>query len=61
VLATGQAALVATVVFMGWIYWRAAVKEEAKFAASPLAEDYRRYAARAGRFVPTPWRRQDGP
>ena len=61
VLATGQWVLVATVAFMGWIYWRAAVKEEAKFAASPLGEEYRRYAARAGRFVPTPWRRQGGP
>lgn len=61
VLATGQWVLLATVAFMGWIYWRAAVKEEAKFAASPLAEAYRGYAARAGRFVPTPWRRQAGP
>lgn len=61
VLATGLWALLATVAFMGWIYWRAAVKEEAKFAASPLGEEYRRYAARAGRFVPTPWRRQGGP
>ena len=60
VLATGRAALAATVAFMGWIYWRAAVKEEAKFAASPLGAEYRRYAARAGRFVPTPWRRRDG-
>jgi len=60
-LATGQWALLATVALMGWIYRRAAVKEEAKFTASPLAEEYRRYALRAGRFVPTPWRRLDGP
>jgi len=57
VFATGQWLLLITVVAMGWIYWRAALAEEAKFAASPLAEAYRAYAARAGRFLPTPWRR----
>ncbi len=57
VLATGQWALLLTVAVMGWIYWSAAVREEAKFAASPLADEYRRYARRAGRFLPTPWRR----
>ncbi|MBL8704257.1 MAG: isoprenylcysteine carboxylmethyltransferase family protein [Rhodospirillales bacterium] len=61
VAATGQWLLLATVLAMGWIYRRAALAEEAKFAASPLAEAYRQYMTRAGRFVPTPWRRQGGP
>lgn len=51
-LATGQWWLGLTVLGMAWIYQRAATAEEAKFAASALAEDYRRYAGRAGRFLP---------
>jgi protein-S-isoprenylcysteine O-methyltransferase Ste14 len=43
---------------MGWIYRRAAVAEEAKFAASPLAEAYQRYAAATGRFLPRLWPRR---
>jgi len=52
VLATGQWVLLATVVLMGWIYHRAALREEAKFAASPLAGAYARYAASTGRYMP---------
>jgi protein-S-isoprenylcysteine O-methyltransferase Ste14 len=33
-------------------YWIAANDEEAKFAKTAMAEDYRRYAARTGRFLP---------
>lgn len=51
-LATGQALLIPTAVGMGWIYHRAAVKEEKKFAASPLAEEYLHYTDRTGRFFP---------
>lgn len=35
-----------------WNYWRAARREEAAFAASPVAEAYRAYAARVGMFFP---------
>ena len=52
VLASGWSALLITVLAMGWLYRRAALAEEAKFAASPLASDYARYAARAGRYLP---------
>ena len=51
-LAAGQPILIATILGMGWLYHRAALAEEAKFAASPLAADYARYAARAGRYLP---------
>jgi protein-S-isoprenylcysteine O-methyltransferase Ste14 len=54
VLATGQWLLLATVALMAWIYHRAALKEEAKFAASPMAEAYARYAATTGRYLPRP-------
>ena len=52
VLATGQWMLGLSVVVMGWIYHRAALAEEAKFAASPLAAPYAAYAARTGRYLP---------
>jgi protein-S-isoprenylcysteine O-methyltransferase Ste14 len=52
VLATGQWWLALSVVAMGWIYHRAALAEEAKFAASPLADAYAAYAARTGRYLP---------
>lgn len=51
-LASGQPWLLVTVAGMGALYVRAARLEEAKFAASPLAEAYRRYARRAGMFWP---------
>lgn len=57
-LASGCWPLAATIAIMGWIYRRAAVAEEAKFAASPLAEAYRRYAAATGRFLPRLWPRR---
>lgn len=50
--ATGQVLLVPTVLVMGWLYHRAAVKEEGKFAASPLAGEYALYARRTGRYMP---------
>ena len=52
VLATGEPLLILTVLGMGWLYHRAALAEEAKFAASPLAGEYARYAARTKRYVP---------
>lgn len=52
VVATGFWPLLATVAAMAWIYHRAALMEEAKFAASPLAEAYARYAAGTGRYLP---------
>ncbi len=52
VLATGRPALLATVLGMGWIYHRAALVEEAKFAASPLAGEYAGYMRRTGRYFP---------
>ena len=57
-LASGGGLAAATVAVMGWIYRRAAVAEEAKFAASPLAEAYQRYAAATGRFLPRLWPRR---
>jgi protein-S-isoprenylcysteine O-methyltransferase Ste14 len=52
VLATGQWWLAITVLALGWIYHRAALAEEAKFTASPLAGAYAVYAARTGRYLP---------
>ena len=37
------------------LYWYAARKEEGKFAASPLAEEYSAYRSSTGRFVPRPF------
>ena len=51
-LATGWWPLAGTVVVMQVIYHRAALAEEAKFAASPLGREYAHYAARTGRFLP---------
>lgn len=56
-LASGCWALSATVALMAWIYHRAALKEEAKFAASPLADAYARYAGATGRYLPRLWPR----
>ena len=38
--------------WMAAIYWWAALVEERKFLASPLADAYRRYQSRTGRFLP---------
>jgi protein-S-isoprenylcysteine O-methyltransferase Ste14 len=38
--------------WMGAIYTRAAILEERKFLASPYADEFRRYAAETGRFLP---------
>ncbi|MCC7049838.1 MAG: isoprenylcysteine carboxylmethyltransferase family protein [Alphaproteobacteria bacterium] len=57
-VASGRWILAVTVAVMGWIYRRAAIAEEAKFAASPLAEAYRLYAAATGRFLPCLWSRR---
>jgi protein-S-isoprenylcysteine O-methyltransferase Ste14 len=43
------------VVWMTAIYMRAVFVEERKFLASPLADAYRRYQSRTGRFLPR-WR-----
>jgi protein-S-isoprenylcysteine O-methyltransferase Ste14 len=43
-------ALSVAVIFV--FYWVAASREERQFAASPLAEDYRRYRAITGQFFP---------
>jgi protein-S-isoprenylcysteine O-methyltransferase Ste14 len=51
-LAAGEPLLIATVLGTGWLYHRAALAEEAKFAASPLAGEYARYARRTRRYVP---------
>lgn len=40
------------VLLMAAIYAAAAAREERKFARSPLAEAYRKYARRTGRFLP---------
>lgn len=38
--------------WMAAIYLRAVMVEERKFLAGPLADEYRRYCARTGRFLP---------
>ena len=38
--------------WMAGIYLRAVLAEERKFLAGPLAEDYRNYCIRTGRFLP---------
>lgn len=37
---------------MGTTYWKAAGEEEQKFASTAMAEEYRDYARRTGRFLP---------
>ncbi|HET7827218.1 MAG TPA: methyltransferase [Anaeromyxobacter sp.] len=41
-------------------YWRAAAQEEEAFARGPLADAYRAYAARTGRFLPRLRYERDG-
>ena len=50
---TADASLFVPVVVMGALYVRAARLEEAKFAASPLADAYVAYRARTGMFWPS--------
>jgi protein-S-isoprenylcysteine O-methyltransferase Ste14 len=37
-------------------YELSARQEERKFASSTLAEEYARYTARTGRYLPNPWK-----
>ena len=53
-VATLNPLLLATFVVMAVLYRVAATKEEKKFAASPLADDYRRYRRCTGQFFPNP-------
>lgn len=52
VVATGSWLGLAPAGWMSGIYLRAVMLEERKFLAGPLAEEYRRYCARTGRFLP---------
>ena len=52
VIAARQPWLAVTVVLAGGSFLWAALREERKFAASPLATAYRSYQARTGMFVP---------
>lgn len=47
--------------WMGAIYLRAALFEEQKFLAGPLADDFRRYRRRTGRFTPRLLRAKERP
>lgn len=51
-VAAGTAWLLPLFALGVFTYWRAAVREERSFAASPLAAAHREYAARVGMFVP---------
>jgi len=48
--------LAPTAIVMLAIYWKASQTEENKFARSNLAASYAAYRARAGRFLPNPWK-----
>lgn len=52
VIAAREVWLIPTVILMGACFAAAALREEAKFAGSPLAGDYDRYRRRAGMFWP---------
>jgi len=54
--ATEAWGLVASVLVMGMLYWRAAVQEETEFLQGDQAEAYRAYILRTGRFFPKLWR-----
>jgi protein-S-isoprenylcysteine O-methyltransferase Ste14 len=49
---TGHWWLLATVLFMGVLYYRAARQEEDSFLAGPLADQYRVYQGQTGMFLP---------
>lgn len=49
-----------TSVIMFVLYLTAALKEESKFASSPLADAYARYRISTGRFFPKPFRPTTG-
>jgi protein-S-isoprenylcysteine O-methyltransferase Ste14 len=53
VVATGRPWLIATVMVMTVIYWRAARQEEAKFLRSALASVYASYRSQTGLFAPS--------
>jgi protein-S-isoprenylcysteine O-methyltransferase Ste14 len=59
-VAAGTPWLAPAVVAGAVTYRRAAAEEEEGFARSPLADAYRAYAARTGRFLPRPLRRRYG-
>lgn len=52
VCATEAWGLVASVLVMGTLYWRAAVQEETEFLQGDQAEAYRAYIGQTGRFFP---------
>lgn len=52
--ASGSLWGLACALWMTVIYRRAALSEERKFIASPLAGEFERYAAETGRFLPRP-------
>jgi len=52
VCATEAWGVVASVLVMGTLYWRAAVQEETEFLQGQQAEAYRVYITRTGRFFP---------
>ncbi|HEY2594238.1 MAG TPA: isoprenylcysteine carboxylmethyltransferase family protein [Chloroflexota bacterium] len=51
-IATASPLLIPVIVCMGSLYTRAASKEEAKFAARALRNEYAAYCRRTGRFTP---------
>ncbi|RJF90035.1 isoprenylcysteine carboxylmethyltransferase family protein [Oleomonas cavernae] len=52
VIAAKELWLIPTVILMGACFAAAALREEAKFADSPLGADYSAYRRRAGMFLP---------
>ncbi len=51
-IASTQPWLLVSLLIMAVIYYLAAVQEEQKFKASPLAAEYMRYKDRTGMFIP---------
>jgi len=51
-IVTGSPWALVSAVWMTGVYLRATVVEERKFLSSALADEFRRYAARTGRFLP---------
>lgn len=52
VVLAGQPWLTLTAIWMGFLYYRAASREERAFLSSPLAPSYASYRRRAGMFLP---------
>lgn len=55
-VASGSLASLAVAVILCIAYQHSARLEERKFAESALHEEYARYVARTGRFLPNPWK-----